>query len=80
MSDTPRKMPLSVMVRDPKQYVMAEGARQGLADSIAILERELAAAQAKIDNLMLEYCPDEMTPEQLAEWGRNQRPVEGSKP
>lgn len=35
-------------------------------------EKKLAAAQAKIDELMLEYCPEEMTPEQIAEWGRNQ--------
>jgi hypothetical protein len=33
----------------------------------ARLESELAAKQAEIDRLMLEYCPDEMTPEQLAE-------------
>lgn len=32
------------------------------------LERQLAAAQAKIDRLMLEFCPDEMTPEQLANY------------
>lgn len=31
--------------------------------------------QAKIDALMLEYCPDEMTPEQVAEWGRHQKRV-----
>lgn len=31
--------------------------------------------QAKIDSLMLEYCPDEMTPEQIAEWGRYQQAV-----
>lgn len=35
----------------------------------------LDAMQAKIDRLMLEYCPDEMTPEQIAEWGRHQKPV-----
>jgi len=40
---------------------------------IARLEAELDAKQAKIDALMLEYCPDEMTPEQLAEWGRHQK-------
>lgn len=28
--------------------------------------------QAKIDALMLEYCPDEMTAEQLEEWARSQ--------
>ena len=32
-------------------------------------EKENAALQAKIDTLMLKYCPQEMTPEQRAEWG-----------
>lgn len=33
------------------------------------------ALQAKIDALMLEYCPDEMTPEQIANWERHQVPA-----
>lgn len=33
------------------------------------------ALQAKLDRLMLEYCPEEMTPEQLATWAKHQRPV-----
>lgn len=44
-------------------------------DYIASLEIAQDEKQAKIDALMLEYCPDEMTPEQTEEWGRNQRPV-----
>jgi hypothetical protein len=35
-------------------------------------ESRAAALQAKIDALMLEYCPNEMTPEQIDEWGRHQ--------
>jgi hypothetical protein len=31
------------------------------------------ALQAKLDALMLEYCPDEMTPEQIENWQRHQR-------
>lgn len=31
--------------------------------------------QARIDALMLEYCPDEMTPAQLANWEKHQRAV-----
>lgn len=31
--------------------------------------------QAKIDALMLEYCPDEMTPEQMETWAAHQAPV-----
>lgn len=36
---------------------------------------ELAAAQAKIDRLMLEFCPEEMTEEQTDEWARSQQPA-----
>lgn len=36
--------------------------------------------QAKIDALMLEYCPDEMTPEQLEEWEKHQHVVPKSDP
>ena len=32
-----------------------------------------AALQAKIDALMLEYCPEDMTPEQIENWNRHQR-------
>lgn len=39
------------------------------------LRVEVARKQAEIDRLMLEYCPDEMTAEQLAEWSAHQRPA-----
>lgn len=51
-----------------------EGIRR-LQARVAELEREVAAKQARIDALMIEYCPDEMTPEQVAEWARHQRPI-----
>jgi hypothetical protein len=38
--------------------------------------REWDRLKARIDALMLEYCPDEMTPEQTAEWARNQVPAD----
>lgn len=31
--------------------------------------------QAEIDRMMLEYCPEEMTPEQTAQWAKHQKPV-----
>jgi hypothetical protein len=40
-----------------------------------LLEQQLAAKQAQIDELMLEYCPDEMTDEQRAEYARHQVPL-----
>lgn len=49
-----------------------------LTDAAAIirdLRSAVARAQARIDALMFKYCPDEMTPEQVAEWARHQRPV-----
>lgn len=56
------------------EHVSASFARQ--------LERELTAAnaradsnQARIDELMMEYCPDEITGDQLEEWGKHQRLV-----
>lgn len=39
------------------------------------LKRQLDAKQAQIDELMLEYCPDEMTDEQWEEYQRHQRVV-----
>ena len=41
-------------------------------EEVRRLERELAAKQARIDELMQEYCPEEMTPEQLSAWERHQ--------
>ena len=61
--------------------------KAGLADechqaAIAELLAELdkarksdSAKQAKIDGLMFEYCPEDMTTEQIDEWAKHQRPV-----
>lgn len=35
----------------------------------------ISAAQAKIDELMFEYCPEEMTPEQIANYEAHQKVV-----
>lgn len=37
---------------------------------------EIANLQAKIDALMLEYCTNEITQEQLQEWADAQRPAD----
>lgn len=42
------------------------------------LQAENASKQAKIDRLMWEYCPDEMTEDQISEWEKHQAPVEES--
>ena len=36
------------------------------------MEKKIASQQAKIDSLMLEYCPDEMTEEQVKNWEDSQ--------
>lgn len=41
------------------------------------LRAEVEAKQARIDALMLEHCPDEMTQEQTDNWKAHQRPREG---
>lgn len=47
---------------------------QEAAREITRLRSQVAAKQARIDALMLEYCQREMTPEQVATWGESQRP------
>lgn len=46
-----------------------------LKAELAEANRKLAAQQARIDELMLEYCPDDMTQEQVKVWGNAQRAV-----
>lgn len=48
-------------------------ANKELADKVMDLVQENEAKQAKIDALMLEFCPDEMPPEQVEEWRKHQR-------
>ena len=40
------------------------------------LRQQVAAKQAEVDALMLEYCPSEMSQEQLNNWAAHQRPAE----
>ena len=59
-----------------RDLVAREWSAVGTCDEAAALLVSLAEAmeadQAKIDALMLEYCPDDMTPEQREEWARHQ--------
>ena len=48
---------------------------QSLEAQIKELEAKIQSQQAKIDELMLEYCPEDMTQQQMDEWARHQRPV-----
>lgn len=42
------------------------------------LEKESEARQCKIDSLMLEYCPNDMTEEQIKNWEKHQIKVKES--
>lgn len=62
------------LVRDQVQSRDAE--LWGRTQEILSLHAKLDGTKARIDALMLEYCPEDMTPEQLAEWGKHQRVAE----
>jgi hypothetical protein len=54
---------------------LSHATHEVIAASAALLvslAEAMEADQAKIDALMLEYCPDDMTPEQREEWARHQ--------
>lgn len=70
LSDTPRTDDLEKRLAE--YFTDPEAAKQQAVEEYRQLERELASKQAEIDALMIEYCPDEMTPEQLEEWGKHQ--------
>lgn len=50
----------------------ADEARQMLEHVVGPV---LGAKQAVIDRLMLEHCPEDMTEEQVREWGEHQKPA-----
>jgi hypothetical protein len=53
-------------------------AGEGLHDEYVRLidyKQDTEALQAQIDSLMLEYCPKEVTKEQMDNWAKHQRPV-----
>ena len=61
--------------RDEQAKRIAELEEQLAAPRAEVGTQREAALQAQIDRLMLEYCPEEMTPEQVEEWGKHQRPA-----
>lgn len=44
-------------------------------EAVKELEKECEAKQAQIDSLMLEYCPADMSREQMENWEKHQRVV-----
>lgn len=39
------------------------------------LQKDYESKQAELDSVMLEYCPDEMSKEQMANWEAHQVPM-----
>ena len=46
-----------------------------IASYLESAAEDIDEIQAKLDAVMLEYCPEEMTEEQLERWGNCQEPV-----
>lgn len=49
---------------------------KALVQRVADLEDANDALQSKIDNLMLEYCPEDMSAEQMEEWAKHQAVID----
>ncbi|MFA6315640.1 MAG: hypothetical protein WC648_04725 [Candidatus Paceibacterota bacterium] len=54
---------------------MSKEMRDQLSKERASSFAAIARLQAKIDALMLEYCPQEMTPQQIKNYEHNQKAV-----
>lgn len=44
-------------------------------ETVIAVSKQIEYMQSQIDELMLEYCPDEMSQEQLDNWAKNQKVV-----
>lgn len=73
------KIPPEFIARFPKDRLNRRYERalllEGWLACAELFQKKLDAKQYHIDQLMLEYCPDEMMPEQIAGWGKHQRPA-----
>lgn len=62
-----KKSEFAQWLRELEETIRKQHSGCGEAD-----QRTIASMQAKIDRLMLEYCPEDMTPEQIENWKRHQ--------
>jgi hypothetical protein len=69
--------PISIEAADEIDKVNAE--LVWYKNRVKELEGQANNLQAKIDSLMLEYCPDEITPEQIKTWESHQKVSEISE-
>lgn len=66
------KLTLSIAEKANQQ----EATIRALRDELATMKQRAELAEAKVDRLMLEYCPDEMTEAQIEGWAKHQVPVD----
>jgi hypothetical protein len=62
-------------VPDTALKMLASLITKPLEEKIAEQQKELGDRQAKIDSLMLEYCPEDMVVCQLENWANHQAPI-----
>lgn len=74
LNDTKRQLRKALGLSQDFDDMTPEAMMLKAVERLAALKSERDALQARVDALMLEYCPDEMTPEQLEEWARHQKP------
>jgi len=59
-------------IHEMRKQCYEDGVKQGKLARQA----DVDAKQARIDELMFEYCPDDMTKEQIDEWAKRQAAVD----
>ena len=64
---------LKVWLRTTLPLITEDETGNEYASAIETLQQELLASSAKVDALMLEYCPEEMTKEQILNYELYQR-------
>lgn len=63
---------LAIPVTLNPHYISEQSHLAAISELNAKHKEELDNQQFQIDSLMMEYCPDEMTEEQILEWARHQ--------
>jgi hypothetical protein len=61
---------------DPKRWFCGTSIATPYVKSTGCRDRQIEQLQARIDELMFEHCPDEMTREQIERYTNAQRIVE----
>ena len=72
-ADEYRRIPQAARSGYQADAIALADAYAALQEQNSSLSRRIESHQARIDALMLEFCPDEMTAEQKAEWAGHQR-------